>query len=206
MTGEVTNLRRVQWDSFKVNFFVLTTPDMLDGAPATWITSYFAPPESRSAVDALVREFPGVTVLNVEQILEQVRSIIRQGTRAVEYVFVFTVLAGIVVLVAAVQASRDERRVEIALLRTLGASRRRVRSILGAEFVALGALAGLIAASGAALTGWAVTDRVFNLPYHFNPWLFVLGVGGGGLGIALAGLIATRSLLNERPLAVLRRG
>ncbi len=206
VTGEVTNLRRVQWDSFKVNFFVLTTPDMLDGAPATWITSYYAPPESRSAVDALVRDFPGVTVLNVEQILEQVRSIIRQGTRAVEYVFVFTVLAGIVVLVAAVQASRDERRVEIALLRTLGASRRRVRSILGAEFVALGALAGMIAASGAALTGWAVTDRVLNLPYHFNPWLFVLGVGGGGLGIALAGLLATRSLLAERPLAVLRRG
>jgi len=205
VSGEVTNLRRVQWDSFKVNFFVLTTPDMLDGAPATWITSYYAPPESRGAVDALVREFPGVTVLNVEQILEQVRSIIRQGTRAVEYVFVFTVLAGIVVLVAAVQASRDERRVEIALLRTLGASRRRVRSILGAEFVALGALAGLIAASGAALTGWAVTDQVLNLPYHFNPWLFALGVGGGGVGIALAGLIATRSLLAERPIAVLRR-
>jgi putative ABC transport system permease protein len=205
ITGEITNLRRVQWDSFKVNFFVLATPQMLEGAPATWITSYYAPPESRGEVDALVREFPGVTVLDVDQILEQVRSIIQQGTRAVEYVFVFTLLAGIVVLVAAVQASRDERRVEIALLRTLGASRRRVRSILGAEFIALGGLAGLIAASGAALTGWAVTDRVLNLPYHFNPWLFLLGVGGGGLGIALAGLIATRSLLNERPLAVLRR-
>lgn len=206
VTGEITNLRRVQWDSFKVNFFVLTTPDMLEDAPATWITSYYAPPDSSDAITALLREFPGVTILDVEQILEQVREIIRQGTRAVEYVFVFTLLAGVVVLIAAVQASRDERRIEIALLRTLGASRARVRAILGAEFVALGGLAGLIAASGAALTGWAVTDRVLDLPYQFNPWLFALGIGGGAVGIALAGLVATRSLLAERPLAILRGG
>ena len=151
-----------------------------------------------------MRDFTGITVLDVDQILEQVREIIRQGTRAVEYVFVFTLLAGVIVLVASVQASRDERRTEIALLRTLGASRRRVRAILGAEFVALGALAGLIAATGAAATGWAITDRVLELPYHFNPWLFALGVGGGGAGIGLAGVLATRSLLRERPLAVLR--
>ncbi len=204
VSAEVTNLRRVQWDSFKVNFFVLATPDLLADAPATWITSYHAPPKSRPAIRSLMRAFPGVTVLDVDQILEQVRTIIRQGTRAVEYVFGFTLLAGIIVLIAAVQASRDERRVEIALLRTLGASRGRVRAILAAEFLALGALAGVIAASGAALTGWAVTDRVLDLPYHFNPWLFVLGVGGGATGIALAGLASTRSLLRERPLAVLR--
>ena len=204
VAGEVTNLRHVQWDSFKVNFFVLASPGTLDGAPATWITSYHAPPRARPAIRALVRDFPGITVLDVDQILEQVRAIIRQGTRAVEYVFVFTLLAGIIVLAAAVQASRDERRVEIALLRTLGASRARVRAILGAEFVALGLLAGLIAATGAAATGWAITDRVLDLPYHFNPWLFALGVGGGGIGIGLAGLLATRSLLRERPLAVLR--
>ena len=206
VTGEVMSLRRVQWDSFKVNFFVLTSPGLLEGAPATWITSYHAPPGSEDAIAALVRDFPGVTVLDVEQILEQVRSIIQQGTRAVEYVFIFTLFAGVVVLIAAVQASRDERRVEIALLRTLGASRGRVRAILGAEFLALGALAGLIAATGAALTGWVVTDRVLDLPYHFNPWLFAIGVGGGAVGIALAGLLTTRSLLSERPLAILRHG
>lgn len=204
VTGEVTNLRRVQWDSFKVNFFVLASPGTLDDAPATWITSYHAPPQTRPAIRELVRAFPGITVLDVDRILAQVREIIRQGTRAVEYVFGFTLLAGIIVLVAAVQASRDERRTEIALLRTLGASRGRVRAILGAEFVALGALAGLIAATGAAATGWAVTDRVLELPYHFNPWLFALGVGGGGAGIGLAGLLATSRLLRERPLAVLR--
>jgi len=204
VTGTVSNLRRVDWDSFKVNFFVIATPATLKDAPATWITSYWAPPESGAAIAHLVRDFPGVTVLDVEEILSQVRGIIHQGTRAVEYVFGFTLLAGVIVLIAAVQSSRDERRIEIALLRTLGASRRRLRSIVAAEFCALGALAGLIAAVGAALTGWAVTDRVLDLPYHFNPWLFALGIGGGAGGITLAGLLATRRLITERPLAVLR--
>lgn len=132
------------------------------------------------------------------------RALIRQGTRAVEYVFLFTLVAGVVVLLAAVQASRNERRVEIALLRTLGASRRRVWSILAGEFAALGALAGLIAATGATLAGWVITAEVLDLPYHFNPWLFALGPGAGAGAIALAGLVASRRLLAERPLAVLK--
>jgi len=203
-SATVSNLRRVDWDSFKANFFVVATPMTLRGMPETWITSYWLPPGRGDRIAQLVRDHPGITVIDVGQILDQVRAIIDQGTRAVEYVFAFTLLAGVIVLLAAVQASRDERRVEIALLRTLGASRRRVRVILAAEFGALGILAGIIAATGAALTGWAVTTQVLDLPYHFNPWLFVIGVTGGAAGIALAGLAATRRLVTERPLAVLR--
>jgi len=204
ITAPVTNLRRVDWQSFKANFFVIATPEALSDAPATWITSYWAPPDSGAAITELVRDFPGVTVLDIEEIIEQVRGIIDQGTRAVEYVFGFTLLAGLVVLVAAVHATRDERRVEIALLRTLGASRARVRVILAAEFGALGVLAGTVAAAGAAATGWAVTTEVMELPYTFNPMVFVWGIVGGGVGILAAGLLATRHLLAERPLAVLR--
>ncbi|HKL78192.1 MAG TPA: FtsX-like permease family protein, partial [Gammaproteobacteria bacterium] len=206
VTGRVANLREVDWTSFKVNFFVIGTPGMMAKAPATWITSFWAPPGSGEAIAGVVRDHPGITVLDVEAILAQVRAIIEQGTRAVEYVFAFTLLAGVIVLVAAVQASRGERRVEIALLRTLGASGRRLRAILAAEFAALGLLAGLIAAVGAAAIGWAVTDQVLGLPYHLNPWLFVLGMGGGVAGITAAGLATTRRLRTERPLAVLRGG
>jgi putative ABC transport system permease protein len=206
VTGTVANLREVDWTSFKVNFFVIGTPGMMREAPATWITSFWAPPGSGEAIAGVVRDHPGITVLDVEAILSRVRAIIDQGTRAVEYVFAFTLLAGVIVLVAAVQASRGERRVEIALLRTLGASGRRLRAILAAEFAALGLLAGLIAAVGAAAIGWAITDRVLGLPYHLNPWLFVLGMGGGVAGITAAGLVTTRRLRSERPLAVLRGG
>ncbi|SCY68418.1 ABC transporter permease [Thiohalorhabdus denitrificans] len=204
VTGKVTNLRRVDWESFKVNFFVIATPAALEGAPATWITSYWAPPDSAGAIARLVRANPGITVLDVGSILDRVRSTIAQGARAVEYVFAFSLLAGIIVLVAAIQASRDERRVEIALLRTLGASSRRLRAILAAEFAAIGVLAGLLAAGGAGLIGWAVSTQVLELPYTFNPWLLVLGMGGGALGITAAGLAATRGLRAERPLVLLR--
>lgn len=204
ITGTVSNLREVDWDSFRVNFFVIASPSLLQDMPSTWITSFWLPPGKHEAIAALLRDYPGVTVLDVGQILDQVRNVIEQGTRAVEYVFAFSLLAGLIVLIAAVQASRDQRRVEIAILRTHGASRGRVRAMLAAEFATLGALAGTIAAAGALITGWSVTTRVLDLPYHFSPEILAIGVGGGALGIAAAGLLATRHLLAERPLAVLR--
>lgn len=204
ITGAVSNFREVNWDSFKVNFFVIASPSLLTDMPSTWITSFWLPPGKHEAIAALLRDYPGVTVLDVGQILDQVRNVIEQGTRAVEYVFAFSLLAGLIVLIAAVQASRDQRRTEIAILRTHGASRKRVRTMLAAEFATLGALAGSIAAAGALITGWAITTRVLDLPYHFNPEILLIGIGGGALGIAIAGLLATRHLLAERPLAVLR--
>lgn len=203
-TGRVTSLRRVNWENFQPNFFVLSTPALLNDHGAEWMTAYRTPPEGRGEIADIARDFPGVTVLDVAALIEQIRGIIDQGTRAVEYVFLFTLVAGLTVLVAAVNASREERRTEIALLRTLGASRARIRRHLIAEFGSLGALAGGIAAGGAAVTGWAISTRVLELPYAFNPWLPVLGIGGGALVIAAAGLITTRNLVEERPIAVLR--
>lgn len=204
MAGTVSSLREVDWDSFNVNFFVIAHPSLMDGMPSTWITSFRLPQGRHDVIVEILRDYPAVTVLDVGQILDQVRSVIEQGTRAIEYVFGFSLLAGVIVLVAAVQASRDQRRTEIALLRTHGASRRRVRGMLLAEFLTLGGLAGTIAAVGALATGWAVTSRVLDLPYHFNPEILWIGIGGGALGIAAAGLLATRHLLAERPMAVLR--
>lgn len=205
-TGPVTNLRSVNWETFQPNFFVLSNPQLLGEHAATWMTAYRAPGDAAARVADVAREFPGVTVLDLQALIAQVRSIIDQGTRALEYVFLFTLIAGVMVLVAAVNASREERRLEIALLRTLGARRARIRRHLIAEFGSLGALAGAIAALGASATGWIVSTRVLELPYTFNPLLVVLGIGGGAVGIALAGLASTYRLVEERPLAVLRRG
>ncbi len=203
-TGTVTNLRAVNWETFRPNFFVLASPALLEQHGADWMTAYRATGEQVQAVAGIAREFPGVTVLDVEALIEQVRSVIDQGTRAVEYVFLFSLVAGLVVLVAAVNASREERRAEIGLLRALGASRGRIRRHVVAEFGSLGAIAGALAGLGASVIGWAITQRAFDLPYAFNPWLLVIGVGGGALGIALAGLMTTRRLVDESPMGVLR--
>lgn len=204
VAGRVTSLREVDWETFEPNFFVISDPGLLGGQGASWMTAYRVPEGVDDGLGRVVRAHPGITILDVDAIIRQVREVIDRGARAVEYVFLFTLLAGLAVLAAAIGASRDERRAEIALLRTLGARRRRIRIAVIAEFGTLGALAGGIAALGAAATGWAISTQVLELPWHFNPWLLVAGVGGGGAGIALAGLVASRALIREPPLSVLR--
>jgi putative ABC transport system permease protein len=133
-----------------------------------------------------------------------VRSVIDQATRAVEYVFLFTLFAGLTVLYAAVQATRDVRRRETALLRTLGARRQQIRNGLLAEFGTLGLLSGLLAALIASAVGGVLAWQVFGFEYTVNPMTFVFGIGGGTLGIGLAGWLGTRRVLDQAPLKVLR--
>ncbi|MGH8501433.1 MAG: ABC transporter permease [Gammaproteobacteria bacterium] len=205
LEAPVTNLRSVKWDSFNVNFFVIATPAALDDQPASWITAFYLPPAKDRLIATLARQFPGVTVLNVEAILEQVRAIMDRAALAVEYVFLFTLAAGVLVMYAAIQTSHQERRRETALLRALGASRRQVRLSLIAEFGAVGLVAGVLAAVAATLAGYFLATQVFDLPYRINVWLWACGVVAGGAGITAAGLLATRRVLNQSPLLVLRR-
>ncbi len=160
----VTSLRTVQWDSFRVNFFVLSPPGVLEGFPATHVTSFYLPPQRAEVLAELVRAFPSVTVLDVEAILSRVRHILEQAALAVQYVFLFALLAGVTVLAAAVQSTLDERRFEVAVLRTLGADRRRVFDldyVPGPGLWAIGLTAGLV---GVALAGYLGTRRVLSHP------------------------------------------
>lgn len=203
-SGTVTSLRGVEWDSFQVNFFVVMPPGVLDDFPATYITSFHLPQARRQALTQLVRDFPSVTILDVTALMSRVRGIMDQATLAVEYVFLFTLLAGLVVLAAAILSTLDERRFESVILRTLGGTRRQVLQGLLAEFAALGALAGLLAALAATLIGWALADRVFHLNYQPDPLLWVTGLAMGALVVGTAGLMGTRSLLNIPPIQGLR--
>jgi len=202
--GTITNVREVEWDSFRVNFFVIGSPGLLAEQPQTYITAFHVPEGARSLQNQWLREFPAVTAIDVSALLAQVRDIMDQATRAVEYVFLFTLLAGLTVLFAAVQATRDVRRREAAVLRTLGARRDHIRNALLAEFGALGLLSGLLAAVIATAVGALLAVQVFGFDYGVNPMIFVYGLGGGGLGIALAGWLGTRRVLEQTPLAVLR--
>jgi putative ABC transport system permease protein len=204
ISGRVTNVREVDWDSFKVNFFVIGPPALLEGQPQTYITSLYLPDDLEREKNRWLREFPAVTAIDVAALLAQVRSVIDQATRAVEYVFLFTLFAGLTVLYAAVQATRDVRRRETALLRTLGARRQQIRNGLLAEFGTLGLLSGLLAALIASAVGGVLAWQVFGFDYTVNPMTFVFGIGGGTLGIGLAGWLGTRRVLDQAPLKVLR--
>ena len=202
--AKVTSLRSVEWDSFRANFFVLAPPGVFDEFPATWITSFYLPSERKAVAGDLVRAFPSVTVIDLEVVMARVRGIMTRVDQSVEVVFLFTLLAGLMVLYAAIQATQDERLRETAILRAFGAGRARLVGSLLAEFTLLGLLAGLLAAFAASVAGWVLAREVFRLSYTFNPMLWLIGPAMGAFGIGLFGFLGTRRVLNVPPLNTLR--
>jgi putative ABC transport system permease protein len=205
VSGRVTSLREVRWDSFQPNFFVVFSPGALEQVTGTLITSVHVRPEQKRSLGELVRQFPEVTIIDLDALLTQVREVMDKAAIAVQYVFLFTLLAGIVVLLAAVQATRDERRYESAMLRTLGASRRVVFRGVAAEFTALGVLSGLLAALAATGVGWVLARQVFDLQYSPDPRVWLVGIAGGALLVGAAGVLAARSVVTHPPIATLRQ-
>jgi putative ABC transport system permease protein len=201
---EVASIRKIRWDSFRPNFFLVFPPGLLDGAAGTYMTAIYLTPLQKPALGDLVRQFPTVSVFDVDAILNQIRGIMDRATLAVQYVFLFTLAAGVVVLLAAVQSTRDERRYESAMLRTLGASRSTVLQGVAAEFSALGFLSGTLAAFGATGIGWILARRLFSLDYSFDPAVWVAGLVCGTILVGLSGTLATRSVVNTPPIVTLR--
>ncbi|HXY95326.1 MAG TPA: FtsX-like permease family protein [Steroidobacteraceae bacterium] len=200
----VASIRKVKWDSFRPNFFIVFAPGVLDRVAGTYMTSaYFTPGTARTLAE-LAHRFPSVSIFDIDELLTEVRAVLDKAAIAVQSVFVFTLFAGLTVLLAAVQSSRDERRYESAMLRTLGASRGTVVQGVLAEFVTLGVLSGLIAAAGASLAAYFLTTRWLELRYAFDLTPWCVGIMGGALLVAAGGWLATRSVVNQPPLTTLR--
>lgn len=204
VSGKVTSLRKVHWDSFRVNFFVVSTPDLLQAETASHISSFHLPASDTTLTNELVRQFPNVTVIDIGMILGEVRLIMNRVASAVQFVFLFTLAAGILVLFAALGASHDERRREAAILRALGATRRQVLVVQSAEFVLIGAIAGLVASSAGAVLGYLIGSRFLNLPLTISPELWLYGIGGAVFCTLSVGLAAALRTLATPPLATLR--
>jgi len=205
VAGRVSSLRKVEWDTFNVNFFVIAPPGLLEGFPVSYVTSFYSPPRDVELVNAVIRAFPNFLVIDVAQVMRQVQRIMDQVARAVQFVFLFTLAAGLIVLYAAIAATGDERLYQATIMRTLGANRGQLARANLAEFAAIGALAGLVAAAGANALGVVLAARVLHLTYSFNAAIWVIGILLGAVGVAAAGYFGTRRVLKVAPLKVLRQ-
>ena len=205
VTVTISSVRRINWDTFSPNFFMVVSPNVLDSFGQTFVTSFFVEPEQRAATLELARHLPSVSVIDIGAVLDQVRRAMARAAMAVQYVFLFTFAAGITVLLAAIQSTRDERMYESAVLRTLGAGRGVVLQGIAAEFIALGLLAGTLGAFSAGLIGYFMADRLFDLYYVPGPTLWLAGMVAGGLVVGVSGTLAARSVVNEPPVSTLRR-
>ncbi|WP_205965162.1 ABC transporter permease [Pseudoxanthomonas winnipegensis] len=204
LQGRITSLRKVDWESFKPNFFVLVSPGVLQDYAASHITAVRVPPDHPRFTAQLVQAFPNLSVIDIDQVLTQVRSTADQVSTVVQVVFWFSLAAGLLVLMAAVSASQDERLLEGGVMRVLGGSRRQLRAAQASEFAAIGLLSGLVAAIAASVLSGVVAVRVFDLPWQPNWTLAVVGGALGMLAALIAGLIATRKVLDAPPSVTLR--
>ncbi len=202
--ARVTSLRSIQWDTLQPNFYFIASAGSLDNYPATNITSVRIADSDTQFTTDLIRAYPHITVLDVRAILNQIQRIIAQVSSAVEVVFAFSLLAGVVVLLAAIQTQGNERRKEIAVLKTLGASKRQIRQSVATEFMLLGALAGLLGAGLALLTGWVLAEQVFDLDYHASAWPVVWGFMAGIVGLGGVGYGVIRKLVDTPPTRLLQ--
>lgn len=201
----VANLRKVNWDNFRVNFFVISTPDLLQQQASSWICSFYLPQHKQQWVSDVIQQLPNLSVIDVSLILREVQGIIERVVQAVQFVFVLTLLAGMIVLHAALAATQDERLQESAILRTLGASRRQILAVMLSEFALIGALAGFVALLGAAGMGWFVSVRLLELPYSPSLWLPLLAIGGGIGVVMLVGWRSINQVLRVPPLQTLNQ-
>jgi len=200
----ITSLRKLEWGSMRVNFFVILNPSLMTGMPHTWITAFHLPKEQGAFASELVRDYPNLTVVDVGSIIRQLQEVLDQVVGAVEFLFLFTLASGVLVLYAALAGSQDERIREAALLRALGATRRQLSQSQRIEFALLGALAGLLAASGAAVVGWALSRFVFDFEWTFSPVVWLAGLLVGGICAFVGGWVGLRNVLRQPPLQTLR--
>jgi putative ABC transport system permease protein len=204
--ARVTSLRKLEWGSMRANFFVIINPKAMEDTPQTFMTAFHVAGGDASLTNALTREFPNLTVIDVSGIIGQVQEVLNQVVAAVEFLFMFTLASGVLVLYAALMGSQDERTREAGLLRALGATRKQLSQAQWIEFSLVGGLSGVLAASGAAAMGWALATYQFKFDWSFSPMVWLAGLAVGVACAIAGGWLGLRNVLTQPPLQTLREG
>jgi len=201
----VTSIRKVNWQSMQPNFYMIFNAQVLADFPATFISSLYVPKAKKVALQHFLSQFPTISLIDVDALISQLRSVIAQVSVAIEFILVLVVIAGCLVLVAQVQASMEERERELAILRTLGAKGSLLRNSVLMEFIALGAIAGFMASMAMELAVYLLQTQLFKMQasFHFEYWL--LGVFAGASFVGMVGLLSCRRLLNLSSVTLIRR-
>ncbi|MFC7409389.1 ABC transporter permease [Hydrogenophaga atypica] len=202
--SRITSLRKVDWGSLRVNFFVLYPVAQMSDVPLTYISAFRAP-DTPGFDNALVRAYPNITNVDMSSTIAQVQRVLGQVIRAVEFLFGFTLAAGLVVLFAAVTATRSEREREFAVMRAVGAPSKLLRQVQRAELVGVGLLAGFLASVVAVVVGWALARYVFEFAWTASPWVPLGGAVAGALLALAAGWWGLRSVLRTPVVETLRK-
>jgi putative ABC transport system permease protein len=203
--AKVASFRHVDWTSFRVNFFLLLDPSHASALPHTWLASFYLARGNTEALAALSRDYPNLSLVDVDALLDRVRDIVQRVTGAVRWVLGFSLLAGALVLSAALATSGQERRHEAALLRTLGARRGLLRIAAACEFALLGLIAGITAALGSMIGGWWLGRSIFHIKdFMPHPLPLALAALAAAIVVMLLGLVGTRKVTHTPPMRLLR--
>jgi putative ABC transport system permease protein len=211
--SKVSSVRKVDWGSMRANFYVMFPVAQLTDVPVTYMGAFRAPQapagaknSSNPAFDnALVKNYPNITSVDMSATVSQIQKVLDQVIRAVEFLFAFTLAAGVIVLLAAITATRDERAKEFAVMRALGAGGKLLRQVQGAELAGVGLLAGFLASIIAVAIGWAMARYVFEFSWNITPWVPLAGALTGSLLSLLAGTYVLRSVLRRPVIETLRQ-
>jgi putative ABC transport system permease protein len=202
--ARITSLRKLRWDSMKVNFFVIAPPALLADFPASLVSAFRIEPGREQVLNELVARFPNITLVDVGAAVRQAQVVIDQLIDAVQFVFLFALAAGVLVLYSALLATEDERRREAAVMRVYGASRAQVAGSQRAEFLAMGAVSGLLATLGAAAIGQVIARRVFEIDLPPSVGLWIAGPVAGIALLSRNARLSSRKVLRTSPALTLR--